>query len=293
MAGNLTLRNKQISPLIMLILLKVAVFIILFIGGIIIDASSAKPSTNTLQWVALQGNFMYAIKHIWTCFTYSLAEIGIMPLIGNLLWLWTFSFVVQDFSGNRHIIPLFIYATLGCAIIFILLQLVHWPNGLAQQQLMIGANVSTIAITSVALRMASDYRFFTMIGNGIPLWVMAIIFYLLQAVYGYSMGISTLICYIAAALFGLYYYLCLQRGKDLSTPLYTMYNWFARLFEKEKPAQKKGHVFYMQDMKRPPIVKKPNITEKRLNAILDKINALGIQSLTDEEKAFLQKASKQ
>ncbi len=293
MAGSLTLRNKQLNPLLILILLKVIVFVVLFISNIIIDASSAKRGIQALQWVALQGNFMHAVKHIWTCFTYSLAEISIMALIGNLLWLWTFSFVMQDLSGNRHILPLFIYSTVGCGIVFILLQLVHWPNALAQQQVMIGANVGTIAITSVALRMAPDYRFFTMIGNGIPLWIMAIIFYLLQAVYGYDMGITTFICYITAAIFGLFYYKHLQKGNDLSTPLYSLYNWLTHLFEKEKPGQKKGHVYYMQDMKRPAIIKKPNITEKRLNTILDKINAFGMQSLTDEEKEFLQKASKQ
>jgi membrane associated rhomboid family serine protease len=293
MANNFLQRNKQLNPLLILVLLKVVVFVLIFITNIGIDASGANRTVSAMDWFALKGNFTHALKHIWTLFTYSLAEISVFTLIGNLLWLWSFSFVVQDLSGNKHIIPVFIYATLVCGILFITLQLISWPNALGAQQIMIGANVGVIAYASIALRMSPDYRFFTMIGNGIPLWVLAIVFYLLQAVHGYTLGITTLICYIVAALLGLWYYSLLQKGNDISTPLYKFYNWVIQLFEKEKPEQKKGRVYYMQDINRPAIVKKPTINEKRLNAILDKINEHGMQSLTEEEKEFLNKASKQ
>ncbi|MFM2231948.1 MAG: hypothetical protein RJB31_649, partial [Bacteroidota bacterium] len=44
--------------------------------------------------------------------------------------------------------------------------------------------------------------------------------------------------------------------------------------------------------KKAPFVKKPNITQERIDTILDKINQKGYDQLTDAEKKILQEASK-
>jgi uncharacterized protein YaaR (DUF327 family) len=68
-------------------------------------------------------------------------------------------------------------------------------------------------------------------------------------------------------------------------------NWLDDLFSPEKKHKKssiKEKLFYETDRK--PFEKTPNITQQRLDAILDKINQQGYQFLTDEEKAFLKRA---
>ena len=42
-----------------------------------------------------------------------------------------------------------------------------------------------------------------------------------------------------------------------------------------------------------PYKKTPNLTQQKLDEILDKINQEGYHMLTDEEKSFLKKASKE
>jgi hypothetical protein len=69
-------------------------------------------------------------------------------------------------------------------------------------------------------------------------------------------------------------------------------NWLDDLFNPKKKHQKKStkdKLHYRADRK--PYEKISNVTQQRLDAILDKINQQGYQFLTDEEKEFLKKAS--
>ena len=75
--------------------------------------------------------------------------------------------------------------------------------------------------------------------------------------------------------------------------MHRLYNWFTHLFDpKEKPAKKtlKKEVFYNTKGQQP-FSKKPNVTQQRVDDILDKISQQGYQSLTQEEKDILKKAA--
>ena len=63
-----------------------------------------------------------------------------------------------------------------------------------------------------------------------------------------------------------------------------MINFSRQLAGKEKH-------FYRADKK--PFEKVSNVTQQKLDAILDKINQEGYELLTEEEKAFLKRASKE
>ncbi|HZI00568.1 MAG TPA: DUF6576 domain-containing protein, partial [Flavisolibacter sp.] len=70
------------------------------------------------------------------------------------------------------------------------------------------------------------------------------------------------------------------------------FDWVNNLFNPDKP--KKGKVvksqlFYKATVK--PFTKTPLVTQQRIDELLDKINQKGYQSLSEEEKEFLKRAS--
>ena len=70
--------------------------------------------------------------------------------------------------------------------------------------------------------------------------------------------------------------------------------WVNDLFNPEKkhyPKAAKDEVFYKATRK--PFQKTPHVTQQRVDELLDKINRFGYNHLTEEEKEFLQKASKE
>ena len=75
--------------------------------------------------------------------------------------------------------------------------------------------------------------------------------------------------------------------------LKAIYDYVLHIFEPKKINEReiKQKVFY-ETGSRKPFTKTSNVTQKRVDEILDKINQKGYHFLTDEEKDFLQKASK-
>jgi len=71
-------------------------------------------------------------------------------------------------------------------------------------------------------------------------------------------------------------------------------NWTDDLFSPEKKHRsntEKHRVFYKANQK--PFEKTPHVTQQKVDELLDKINQKGYHLLTEEEKEFLKKASKE
>ena len=72
-----------------------------------------------------------------------------------------------------------------------------------------------------------------------------------------------------------------------------LYDWINDLFNPDKPKKGKSirqELFYKSPTR--PYQKKSNVTQQRVDEILDKINQHGYDSLSDEEKELLKKASR-
>jgi hypothetical protein len=83
-------------------------------------------------------------------------------------------------------------------------------------------------------------------------------------------------------------------GFDGSNWMNNFFDWVNNLFNPDKPKKGKSikeELFYKSSAT--PYKKKPNLTQERIDAILDKINQQGYQFLTNEEKEILKQASKE
>ena len=73
----------------------------------------------------------------------------------------------------------------------------------------------------------------------------------------------------------------------------SFFDWCANLFNPEKKSWKKTarKDLYYNTRGTQPFKKVPNITQKRIDDILDKINQQGYRFLTEEEKDILKRAA--
>jgi len=93
-------------------------------------------------------------------------------------------------------------------------------------------------------------------------------------------------------LIGFIFILQMNRGYDMGGWIISLFNWVNDLFNPEKKYSKRPvrqQKFYK--VSRKPFEKTPRVTQQKLDEILDKINQEGYDSLSDEEKDFLKKAS--
>lgn len=251
---------------------------------------------NIFQWFAMPGDPRTFMTRPWTLFTSGFTQMDLWMLIANMFWLWTFGFIFQDMAGNRRIIPLYLYGT-AAAGLFYLISYAIFPQlrQTPQASFYFGAMAPTIAIAVGATVFAPGYRIFPMIGGGIPLWVVTGVF-LLVDIFFLQQRPAWFFPHLAAAFTGLLFVQALKGGRDWSAWMNHLYDRFTTLFNpppKVQPRrQVKEQVFY-NTRGQQPYKKTTNLTQQRIDEILDKINIKGFEKLTEEEKDLLRRASEE
>lgn len=294
---NKTWLGQNGNALLMLIFINAMVFIIFkFVDIVYVLSNSAdgRFEAEVLQWIAMPAKLSSLITRPWVILTHMVTHVSVWGLIGNMFFFWAFGFLLQDLTGNKHIAPIYIYGALTGAFLFILsaniLPRFSAQIGLFQFE---GAGAAVMAIALAATVTAPDYRIFPMINGGIPIWVITLIYVIVDFAGLASEGFPHHLSHLGGALTGYLYIKQVQKGNDPGEWMHRVYNWFFHLFDpskrKLKPVVKK-QVFY-NTKGRDPFVKKPNLNEKRVDDILDKISAKGYDSLTQEEKDILKRAS--
>ena len=156
-----------------------------------------------------------------------------------------------------------------------------------------GAGAAVMAIAVAATTLAPDYRVFPMINGGIPLWVITLIYVIIDFAGLASVAFPHHLAHLGGAVIGYVYIQQVRGGKDPGNWMHRLYNWFNNLFDPSKRKLKpvvKEQVFYNTKGKKP-FTKTPTVNERKIDEILDKISEHGVEALTPEEKEILKKAS--
>lgn len=247
------------------------------------------------DWFRLPSNFETLLSRPWTLLTYMFMHDGVFHLIGNIIWLWIFGFILQDLAGNKTIIPLFIYGGLSGGVLFLIsMNIFPGLKTASSMATLEGASAGVMAIAIATTVLAPNYRFFPMINGGIPLWVITVIFVVVDfAMVAKDINSGGHISHIGGAAFGWLFMWQFKKGTDWSNGLNQLFKWFNNLFtpaqkEDEKIPQKE---FFYNTSGTKPYNKVANLTQKRIDAILDKIGEKGYQQLSEEEKQILKRAA--
>jgi membrane associated rhomboid family serine protease len=297
--SRMPLLGDNKNALTWLIIINASVFILLNFLKIVYflsDIPEAFFNRQILQWFTLPASVESLSTKPWVIFTYMFTHLGVFPLISSLLWLWSFGYILQDLTGNNKLFPLYLYGGfIGC-ILFVLTNNIFpvLANNIANIAPLMGAGAAVMAIAVATTTLAPDYRIFPLINGGIPLWVLTLIFVAIDYATIASQNAGTAIAHLGGGAFGFFYIKQLQKGKDWGNWMIVFWNWLDNLFnpEKQLATQKNSNTLYYKKTAEP-FNKIPNLTQKKLDDILDKINNEGYHMLTDEEKQFLKRASKE
>ncbi|NOT49981.1 MAG: rhomboid family intramembrane serine protease [Chitinophagaceae bacterium] len=250
---------------------------------------------NVLSWFVMPAEFDKMMSQPWSIITHMFVHDNFWKIFANMLWLWCFGYIMQDMTGNKKIIPVFVYGALGGAFAFMLAYNVL-PS--LQVQLPVanamGASAGVMAVAIVTTMVSPGYRIFPMIKGGIPLWVLTILYVVSDLATISFSDTGYLIAHIAGAITGFLFIFFLRLGYDWSGWMNNFFDWVNNLFNPDKPGKgknRKEELFYRSS--KPPYKKTMNISQDRIDAILDKINQQGYSFLTDEEKELLKRASKE
>ena len=288
------------NALTMLIAVQLVVFVILaFIKVIYYFTHGAEGlalyNRHILDWVSLPANLNTFISRPWTLLTHMFVHDAVWHLIANMLWLWAFGYILQDLTGNQKIFPLFFYGALAGAAVFVLsYNLIPALKEAGPDAKALGASAGVMAIAIGTTVMSPNYRIFPMINGGIPLWIVTLIFVVIDlATIPYNNPGGHL-AHLAGAGMGLLFVHQLRRGRDWGGWINAFFDWTNNLFNPAKPARSqnpKTHLYYKSTVQ--PFKKTVHLTQQKVDEILEKIHQKGYHSLSEDEKEVLKRASKE
>jgi len=285
------------NALMQLVIFNAVLFVILKFIYVIYLSVSPNPGEfykNVFNWFAMPADLHTLAGRPWSVLTFMFTDEHVFRFIANMFWLWAFGYILQDLAGNRKLIPLYVYAGLFSAAVYILAYHVAPKlNGQISTAFLAGANPAVMAVAIAVTIFASDYRIFPMINGGIPLWILTAIYILINfssIAYGDA---GSYIANISGGVFGFVFIQQMRKGNDWSLWMNSFFDWFRDLFnpEAERNSKSEKEKFFYKVSGTQPFKKIPNITQKRIDDILDKINQEGYRYLTDEEKEILKRAA--
>jgi membrane associated rhomboid family serine protease len=261
---------------------------------LIADSSSTVFSTRVLPWFILPAKLTGLGKTPWTILSYMFVHTNIIAAFTNMLWLWAFGSILQDMAGNKKIIPIYLYGGIAGAVVFIATNYaIPQLRPVINFSYFEGAYASVMAVAIATTALAPDYRIFRMLNGGIPLWVLTILFVIIDFA-GIGSGAPALhLAHLAGGLAGFFFIVALRRGHDWGEWMNRFYIWFLDLCNPDKkiltPQKTREKLFYKTGNQKP-FEKHSIITQQRIDEILDKINQKGFHLLSEEEKNILKRA---
>lgn len=225
------------------------------------------------------------IRKPWGLITYMFTHVEIFHVFFNMLNLYWFGNLFRGFLGNKRVLPLYLMGGITGAALYMLCYNLFFPGFDSN---MIGASASVMCILVACATLMPNYEIGLLFFGNVKLKWLALALIVLGVISIPRGNLGGIIAHMGGALFGFFYIRALQSGTDLCKPLIWLFD--AETRRENKPVQARS-----KPKKSPlKVVKKPDDNNQlRLDQLLDKINEKGYNSLSAEEKAWLDKVSKE
>jgi membrane associated rhomboid family serine protease len=266
------------------------IFSILKLTGVNVSAldwRSLRP-----DWLSLSSDPAYLLWKPWSLIVYAFLHADFFHIFFNMLMLYFAGRLFTTFFTQKQLFGLYILSAIFAGLMFIIgysLLPMLAGNGVAK---MVGASGAVMAILVATATYAPYMQVRLLLIGNVKLWHVAAVFIALDLIYASVGNTGGHIAHLAGALFGFLYIRLLQNGTDLSKGVSAITEGAENLFKPKKKAPFKKVHRNTAPSRNSFVGGNKDITQKRIDEILDKISKSGYDSLTKEEKDFLFKVGK-
>jgi membrane associated rhomboid family serine protease len=290
---------KSENALVKIILINTAVFLILLLLKIILTLSQTSGLyllvINSLQLPAATYELIYKP---WTLITYFFTHDDIFHILFNMLFLYWFGKLVDEYLGAKRVIALYMIGGIAGGLTYIVLyNVLPYFQAQIEGSRMLGASAAAFSVAVGASTLLPNYTFNLIFLGPIRIKFIALFYIILSLAQTVGPNAGGNLAHLGGAFVGYVFIKLLQSGTDLGKPIYAIMSAWSRLFRKrpamqvtyrERQVYRSASVYSSSSSG---TIEMPDQME--IDNILDKISKSGYESLTKEEKQKLFKASQQ
>lgn len=247
-------------------------------------------SSKIVFYLSVPASLDALMKQPWSLFTYMFLHEGFFHLLFNMLGLYWFGQLLEEYIGGKKFAWIYILGGLTGGALFILMYNIFpaFENSLLAATMQ-GASAGVLAIAVATATLLPNYQFMLFIFGLVKIKYIVLFYVLLDVINITSDNAGGHIAHLGGAILGFCYIRQLRAGNDISSPFSNFGKKISGLFKKKS----KMKVAYKNTENERRNVKKQPSKQEIIDRILDKISKTGYEGLTKEEKEILFKASQE
>ena len=227
----------------------------------------------------------------WTFITYMFTHQGFLHILFNMLIFYWFGQVFREYLGDRKLLAVYLVGGLsGALIYFLAYQIFPLLSSFYPEWGMVGASASVLAILVATATLIPDYRFNLLLFGPVKIKYIALVLIILDLLQLAGTNSGGHFAHLGGAIFGFIYINQVRNGRDIARWSLDVVDWFNVLFKKKE--KKSGFKVHKNDKSKSSQSSSTIVPQEEIDRILDKIASSGYDSLSDEERNTLFKASK-
>lgn len=291
--------GKPNNAVVQIIIINAVVFISARILKVFFDISGA---TDTFFFVfrklQLPADVGSLLLQPWSLVTYFFTHYDFFHVLFNMLFLFWFGRIIQEFLNSKRVISLYVLGGLFGGLLYIFVyNFIPFYSDRVADSMMLGASAGVFAIVVGAAVFMPNYTFFLMFIGPVKIKYIAIFYVFMSFIQSTGGNAGGEIAHLGGAFVGWLYITQLNKGSDLGAWVISFMGFAKSMF---KP-QSKIKVTHRGGNKRPSkksaskaemSSSSSNTPQAEIDEILDKISQSGYESLSNDEKQKLFNASK-
>ncbi|MEZ0486620.1 rhomboid family intramembrane serine protease [Fibrella aquatica] len=291
--------NKPNNTLVQLILINVVIFvtvIVVLVGSKI--SSHPEVYQTVLDQLMMPWVPMALLQKPWTVLTYAFTHADPFHILWNMIFLYWFGRLIEEYLGSRRLIGLYILGGLGGGLCyFASYNLVPYFSTQVGGQALLGASGAALSVAVGAATLLPNYTFHLLFIGPVRIKYIVLFFVILSFFNSVGSNAGGNLAHLGGALVGFSYVKLLQAGSDMGRPIYWLMDRWNGLFRSKPPVkvsqrQRSTQATASAYASVGSTNTAPSMPDQdEVDAILDKIGRSGYESLTREEKQKLFRAS--
>lgn len=268
------------SRLLLLIWINIIAFLVVNIPGTVEGwvAGTEYIKAYTHEYLYLPSYLPKLLIRFWTPFTYMFMHADVWHILFNMLWLFWFGQIFEEFLGKKRTVGVYILGGLAGGLLFVIaFNLLPLFSYIKQAGSVVGASASVMAIVIGAATIAPNYTINLLLLGPVKIKWIALFYIAVDFLSTTGPNAGGQIAHLGGALIGFIYVKQVQRGHD----------WIESVTKMFKPKSKLKVVSNNRERN---VAARPK--QEEVDAILDKISQNGYDSLNKHEKEILFRASK-
>lgn len=292
------------NSLYKLIAINLLVFLIVMVARVLMTIGGAGDLySSALSFLMMPASVSRLIFQPWSVLTYMFLHEGIFHILFNMLFLYWFGLLINQYLGSRKLANLYILGGLAGAVFYVLIyNLSPFFSGSVDSSLMLGASAGVFAVVVGAATLTPNTTFMLILIGPVKIKYIAIFYVILSFANSAGANAGGELAHLGGALLGFLYITQLRKGNDWGIPIQKVGIFFENFFasrkgvkvsyRKKKSAAEYGSTFSKSSKSSTPSTNTSDATQEEIDRILDKIAERGYEALNKEEKRKLFEFSK-